>query len=477
MNIMSRHNFFNSTSLMILTVLVMGTISIFFGEKIEANNGLGYDGKRYAEIAQNFPEYVLHNQLSPYRIQRILPSAIVHYTLKSLGISLEYRNIIRGFELYNLLLILITIYVWSLISYELKIGIKGKWLGFFALYINFPLAKLNYYYPVLTDTSAFALGIILLYYFLKDNRVGVLFVTIAGAFTWPTMMYYGIILYLLPRREIMHGPAKPCLDVTLAISSAGIVLSGIIYYYFIQHSDIYPSSVVPLVDRVVYLSIAVVILYVFFSLRPIFDYDQLYDPKFLTKISPKRLIVISVAFVSIRMLQSFLAGPGSGSNPKILELTCMLAIQRPFIFYLSHVIYYGPIILLTCLLWNRICRITHQFGIGLTLFMLMNVMLSLNSESRALIPFFPFVVAFAVMSTEELRWRSSYYWSFAILCLLYSKIWLGINAGNAGPWKILYFMNFGPWMSNVMFITQGCFVFLTVAIIYFFTKKLFPQNS
>ena len=475
MNIMSRHDFFNSTSLMILIVLVMGTISIFFGEKIEANNGLGYDGKRYAEITQNFPQYVLHNQLSPYRIQRILPSAIVHYTLKSLGVPLEYRNIIRGFELYNLALILITIYVWSLISYELKLGIKGKWLGFLALYINFPLAKLNYYYPVLTDTSAFALGIILLYCFLKDNRVGVLFVTIAGAFTWPTMMYYGIILYLLPRREITHGPAKPCLDVTLAISSSAIVLSGIIYYYFIRHSDIYPSSVVPLVDRVVYLSIAVVILYVFFSLRPIFDYDQLYNTKHLTKIDPKRLIVISVVFVSIRILQYFLAGPGS--SPKILELTCMLAIQRPFIFYLSHVIYYGPIILLTCLLWNRICRISHQFGIGLTLFMLMNIMLSLNSESRFLIPFFPFIVTLTVKSTEELRWRSSYYWFFAILCLLYSKIWLGINAGNAGPWKILYFMNFGPWMSNVMFITQGCFVFLTVAIIYFFAKKLIPQNS
>ena len=476
MNIMSRHDFFNSTSLMILIVLVMGTISIFFGEKIEANNGLGYDGKRYAEIAQNFPQYVLHNQLSPYRIQRILPSAIVHYTLKSLGIPLKYTNIIRGFELYNLTLILITIYVWSLISYELKLGIKGKWLGFLALYINFPLAKLNYYYPVSTDTSAFALGIILLYCFLKDNRIGVLFVTIAGAFTWPTMIYYGIILYLLPRREIMHSPAKSCLDVTLAISSTAIVLSGIVYFYFIKHSDIL-SSVVPLVDKAVYLSIAVVILYVFFSLRPIFDYDQLYNPKHLTKINTKRLIVISVAFVSIRMLQYFLAGPGGGGHLKILELTCMLPIQRPFIFYLSHVIYYGPIILLTCLLWNRICRIIHQFGIGLTLFVLMNIMLSLNSESRFLIPFFPFVVALTVKSTEELRWKSSYYWSFAILCFLYSKVWLGINAGNAGPSKILYFMNFGPWMSNVMFITQGCFVFLTVAIIYFFAKKLFPQNS
>ncbi len=58
--------------------------SIFLGERIPANNGLGWDGSGYASIAQNLDLMLKNHSLSIYVTQRIFPSFII-YSLSKLS--------------------------------------------------------------------------------------------------------------------------------------------------------------------------------------------------------------------------------------------------------------------------------------------------------------------------------------------------------------------------------------------------------
>jgi len=478
--ILSTRDSSNYDYLMILCLLIMGIISILHGEIIPQNDGLGYDGSIYADITKNPPDHVFHSKLNSYQFQRILPPTLIHYTFTLIGVPLENTNIIKGFQLYSLILLLTTVYLWILIANELRIGAKGKWLGFSGLYMNFAILKFPFYYPVTTDTSAFTLGILLLYCFLKDKRTALLFMTVLGAFTWPTMIYYGSVLYLFPRKLDSPYPPRDLLGLILASSITGIVLLGIVYFYFIEHLRL-PGSARPVVESVVYVSIMISLAYIFFSLSPLLNYRALYNNINLHNIiNAKRVVIILTVFISIRIVVFAMSNPGG--TPSVFSNTLISAIQRPFIFGISHVIYYGPIILLTYFFWDRICEIVHRYGIGLTMFALINVILSLNSESRALIASLPFVVAFTTKAMDDVNVKALYYWCFGILSVLYSKWWLNINDNvlldiSNISWRSVYYMNYGPWMHNLAFITQGAVVGITGIVMYTFLRKQASRDT
>src|SRR5437870_4728793 len=51
------------------------------GDRISANDGLGWDGKMYARIAKEFYGVVFQQGLNGYHLGRILPSAVVYHGL------------------------------------------------------------------------------------------------------------------------------------------------------------------------------------------------------------------------------------------------------------------------------------------------------------------------------------------------------------------------------------------------------------
>jgi len=71
-----------------------------------------------------------------------------------------------------IILLTLLAYVWCLIARELDIGMRGKWLGFVALFVNFAVLKQAGYYPVLTDVPAYALGALTLLFYLKRSTIG-----------------------------------------------------------------------------------------------------------------------------------------------------------------------------------------------------------------------------------------------------------------------------------------------------------------
>ena len=79
---MLQAKFLNAKNLLILSFsfyIAWQIIHFFYGERVLAGNGSGWDGIQYAQWVSNFSlaNYFQH-QLSAYYIQRIVPSSLVH---------------------------------------------------------------------------------------------------------------------------------------------------------------------------------------------------------------------------------------------------------------------------------------------------------------------------------------------------------------------------------------------------------------
>jgi hypothetical protein len=143
----------------------------------------------------------------------------------------------------------------------------------------------------------------------------------------------------------------------------------------------------------------------------------------------------------------------------ILKTTILLSITRPFLFIVPHIIYFGPIILLAILLWRPATRMIQKYGLGIILFVLLNLPMALNAESRRSAVLVPVVVIFTVLAADTLNWRRWHLWTLAAIALIFSKVWYPINQGSLEGELIEFpaqhfFMNAGPWTANGPYMIQ-----------------------
>lgn len=479
-------------------MLLIGGANILWAERLTVNGGFGWDGLLYGAWAKNFYQSIFVTRVPAYYAQRILPSALVHYGLRLLHVPLTDQNIIQAFELYNLLLLLLSVYVWGLIADELQLHNQGKWLGFCFLFLSFAQLKQNFYSPVGTDTSAFALGLLMCYCFLKDRPLGLLAVIIAGGFTWPTVPYMAALLYVLPRPHPPNQrPPTDALNVptlgpfnyaTLAaLGVAGFMLLAYLaltLHHFAERLQTF-SWGVRVDTAVVYLSVLAIIGYLFFGLRRAAADARLFVPRAVWRAI--RWQRVAVAFVVLLLLRWCVHHLASGEqitwdSPKTFAFyTLMTALTEPFIFLVAHAVYYGPAILLLLFCWRPFCDSLSEFGLGLRALVILNVLLSINPQSRYQINVVGVFVMLLVRLLDRygLSYRSLPFW--ALLCLGYSKVWYVFNTAPQiydGTMASLlrfplqhYFMNTGPWMSHEMYLVQGGVVLATAILLYILLRR------
>ncbi|KKQ34488.1 MAG: hypothetical protein US51_C0037G0001, partial [Microgenomates group bacterium GW2011_GWA2_37_6] len=283
---------------------------------------------------------------------------------------------------------------------------------------------------------------------------------IIGAFTWPTVTYAGIILYVFPRskKPIENSPFRHSNTILSAIC-ATVVILGIIFFHFIKKYNSAGGNLIN--EPFVLLSIVAVFLYVFFVTRPLFNFDYMGVLKDVIKlITPRRIIISVIMLVLFKFFRQTYSLP-TAENPEVLRVYLLSSIQLPFIFLVSHVTYYGPIVLLIMLFWKKISKLIMGYGIGLVLLVLLSVIFAFESESRGLINLVPLIVVFTVKILDDIHFRPSFYWIFGIFSLFASKVWLPLNLDLG-----LYFMNFGPWMSDSGYIVQGVAALFGGIILY-----------
>lgn len=493
--------------LMVLAMLLIGVANILWAERLTVNGGLGWDGLLYGTWAKDFYRHVFAEGVSEYYAQRVLPSALVHYGTRIVlspflgaartgAILDDNRNIILAFDIYNLILLLVSVYVWGLIAGELKVSDRGRWLGFLLLFVNFAILKNNFYHPTLTDTTAFALGILAFYFFLTGRPVGLLCVLAAGAFTWPTLAYMVALLYVFPREpgsptrqsrdaqgtapEPPRAPARG-LNVYAAAGVALFMLLALLYLVTRNfEARLQELAGVMRIDlRLLYVSIVAVVVYLFAGLKPALADARLFDPRGLLRaVRWDRAAVFAVLFVLLRVGVKLLAANvemGGTDTRQFIRYTFLASLCEPLIFLVAHAVWFGPAVVMLLLLWGPFCEEAGRYGVGFRMLLILTFLLSINPQSRFMINVLPaFVMLLAAMLDRAgLGRRALAGW--ALLSLVYSKVWYTFNTGPQvydGIESLLrfplqhYFANSGSWMSTRMYYIQGAAVALTAVLLY-----------
>lgn len=460
-----------------LSILVAVTIfHLLFPDFVQFSQALKWDGENYIYYTLQFPQVAFGQTLNMYHFQRILPSGIIYYSAKLLGIPLTAPKVFYAFVGLNILLIFISFCIWLQICRQLALSSKGKLLGFTGLFVNFALLKMPFYYPVLTDVMAFTLGMSLLYFYLKRNSAGVLITGLIGAFTFPTVFYSSLLLFAFPMEQ--PKPVSPgsysLWNKWLALLTAfGLLLLIGVFIFYRQVPLINPNT-----PAVLILSIAAVIAY-FYLVGKAFYKAELYLQA-IRSFNTSGRGFIALGIFSVLYIIIFW---GAGHEPSPLNYKGFLAnivvsaIANPFTFLVSHAVYVGPVLLVLLYFIRFFIEEIYRYGLGLHLFVLGYVLLSINSETRLFINAWPFFVAFLCKSLEKTNLPSGFYILLLLCSLALSKFWYRIDLAYFSANYLdfpeqKYFMSIGPWMSDAMYMLQGGIMLL----LYFWMYWLYFRN-
>jgi hypothetical protein len=485
---------------MIVVMLLGGIASLLWGERLPVGDGLGWDGQNYAAWAKDFNKSIFVDKVNDYYVQRIAPSAVVHFGTKQLlrpfyshhqihDILAQNKNIILAFGIYNLALLVLSVWIWGRIADHLAMTNLGKWFGFCALFVNYAIAKSNTYQPVILDTSAFFLGLLMFHFFLKRNSWGLLAVIIISGFTWPTMPVMAALLLVLPRPDRELSPA-PVTSATTRLISMGLAVLvtlgvGLLFVYLVRHNVMQGwdrAEMVRINFALLHVSIAATLAYIFVGFRQVLNDGHLFNlPSIIRIIQWKwvaaTLVVLFLQRIAYHRLQGPL--PSIWQFSDFIWYTFISSLSEPFIFLVAHAVYYGPIILLLAIFWRPFCERASSLGVGFKLFVILNLALSICPQSRYQIPAvaaFAIVMVWIVDGWRLNRWQLAFW---VLLSLLYSKVWYTFNTGPMNPTGMAsllsfplqhFFMNSGPWMSHSMYLVQGAVVLATLVALLIMVK-------
>lgn len=463
-----------SDCFLVLLVIGAGALSLRYHTRIGIHEGMGHDGLHYGQWAQDFRKKVLVDGVNAYRAHRVLPSAVVHLTMRLLRLTPTPTTVIRVFAIYNVLLLGVMAFLWCLIARSLALDERKKWLSALFLFVNFAFLQMPAYYPALTDVWAATLGMLMTYGYLA-NRSACIFVSLACcSFTWPAMQLEGLLLLAFPKRSLTLVAASSVprwLPTTVAIAisgSIGLLAAWGIVSGFVPTNVALDSSVLMRI-----IGISIVVAGLFYGLRGLLGNADLLNPAHCWKqVNLRRALagfVIVLVASQISRLLTDPAKPFIMSSWYVAQSTAFLATVRPGISFVAHVVYFGPVIILVALSWNRVCRFVHSAGIGLTMTLTYAFLLSLNSESRILINFMPVIAVLVAVVTVDSEWPT---WRLVLLAgvsILWSKAWyqLSPDIGSlpaAFPAQS-YFMNHGPWMSGWSYVLQGTGVLVSTVVL------------
>jgi hypothetical protein len=474
---------------MFLVVLLLGLLNFFWGERVPAGGGLGWDGVLYADMVRNLGSMISGGQLNSYYAQRFLPSAIVRGMLLFSGVPMSSTNIIRGFEVYNLILLLGACWVWKRVADFFHLSLAGRWIGFSGIFVNYECSKQAFYYPVLTDVTALFIAMLLLLFYAERKPFALFITTVIGAFSWPVVSVFGALLLLFLRAKLpkdVVAPPSPIFTASIfsllkrvgialiALSIIGyIIMTQIgptldlqckVHAIFAHALSLFVSSCAPRREHLGYERLLTALPSLFGMLIALVLLAGSRRFFYSVFVSIRRaqitLVALSIAAVLVPFcLVKAISNPGITNANSLRGLILGMILSEPGKFLLSFVtlaVFWGPVLLLVMLYWKAFCVEARRLGPGVVAILGMSMLLGLNSEPRFLTVAWPFFVLCLVLTFETAHTKASFKYVLLALTVVYAQFWMKINLA---PWsqsdfeglqnypKQIYFMHYGLWMN------------------------------
>jgi hypothetical protein len=459
--------------LMIAAVALLAVMTIGWGERIGVNHGAGWDGQAYVSWARDFPA-AMRAGFTVYQSKRVVPSAIVYGALRALGSPRSDRDVIVAFQVLDALALIASALFLHLIARTLAWSRAAAWAGFALTFLGFDLARNALYYPALTDTFAFLLGIALVWAYLERRAVACGVIAVLAGGTWPALFPIALAAIVLPRPEALpavefRGRRAAALAIA-AVAAAGAIVWLVVYwrhpyptmgkYVALAHADLLA------------VTIACTALVCGAAIHAIAREPRAWAVvPYLRSLAPRHTAVAAVAALAIFAVRELWVhelgtrGPGIGFD----EFAGMTAAfnERGLLWnVVHHVVWFGSVVVLAILVWPRACARISAWGFVPIAAIVLTIALSIDTESRVLVGLWPFVIV-ATVDAVAWTWRSTVI--VAALGLAWSKLWwhLGYDrAIDAFDWPNLrYTMHDGPRASDATFLAHGIAAVITGVVL------------
>ena len=500
---------------MVLIVFLLGLFNFFFGEKVPAGGGFGWDGVIYANMVRNLDSMISSGSLSNYYAQRILPSGVVRSFLLITGISMNNINIIKSFEIYNLALLIGACFVWRRLADNFSISLAGRWIGFSGIVINFEASKQAFYIPVTTDVTALFVGMLLLLFYVEKKPLSLFMTTIVGSFCWPVVSICGaLLIFFLPKDNFQDGvkllPNKFNKQQKILLTIFFVVLVfSIIGYSTLRlfpinsswYSDLnnftksyyslsfLSQDIIDRIEKFIVKGANVKLERLFTGLPSIFGVlialsvlvrSGSFFQSIIDRIKKPSLLLLFLS-ISAYLVPRFIVKAISNSdivNPNGFH-GVLYAAFFPLggLFLLPIVtlaVFWGPLIIMLVLYFNAFCFQARQLGSGFLAVIAVHLLLGLLCEPRFFTIGWPFFVLGIVLAIESLEMKVSFKYVFIFLTVVYAQFWMKINYTS---WvssdfadllvfpKQLLFMHYGLWMSWVTYFIQLIVIIISAILL------------
>jgi hypothetical protein len=442
----------------VLLLVALFAYNFNHGERIQYQDGLGWDGAAYADWAQKPScNVVTSGKISAYYVGRLLPSLVVHNASQLFGYDIHSApRVIHAFYIYNFALLLLSGCFLFLIGRHLKWNFTTYFLGGAALFVNYPILKNASYNPTLVDVSGFTISLAVFYFYLREKIVPLVICIVMGAFIWPTLLYGAIPMLALGNAPFDSRRIRPSAHALAALIPV-LTMALVAKLYFIEGLRQTPGTT-PIRMALLPLSIVLLMGYMYFATRPFADV-----PAWLAALKQsrwQRILLAAVTFAGVKLIIGRLAAPDGDplTITSYIGLLTQASLANPLVNVVAHAMHYGPFYLLVIFLWPQVCAVAKEHGAGLVFCVALFAALSIGSESRQFINAWPL---FAVLVCEVLRRKmrnDSWFFVYGMILLAatLSRFWLSINVG---PWtgdfqhfpEQMLFMYSGPWMSDQMY--------------------------
>jgi hypothetical protein len=435
-------------------------------ERIPSNNQSGWDGKHYADLVVEMNVKWQQQEIDAYLFQRILPSAIgytlFHHIIKKPNVSRS--DAVTYFLWLNTVLIALSVLAFFLISKYLQWSTLTEIILFTAMFFNFAILKQTWYYPVLTDVFAFALGIWLIYCYLKQWHATVYIIACAGAMVYPLFLPSVLLLYSYKPWVLMQNGK---LSNVLRMLVLGGVVTFIFLYLTIPDKLLHPRYVMNVNKAMIPLSIVALFAYLWHVIRPI--NSQKIQTYFHTSYANFIGIMMLLSYVLYHLLVLQKLPQEENFTSRVFLLNIMQqSISNPLAFIVYHTIYLGPMILV--MLVTRWHKTQH---VHVVFFALAYVMLGIGTETRQFINAWPVLLVAFAPALNNINTNRAFVYIFVALSLIQSHFYLPINREGIyesyqyGKFpEQFYFMHHGPFATHTSYAINAACCVLMGLILY-----------
>ena len=451
------------------------------GEKIPLNDGAGWDGTFYREVAAGFLDTIEESGYSPYQMQRILPFAGLNIVYVLLGLDMDHNSLTVGVLVLNLLALILGVYWYFGISDKLRLKPKVETLGFILLFLTFPVLKGTWYAPFTTDLFALVLGLGQVGYFIRDEKYKLFLVSLLGGFVWPTLWLTGLLLIFLPDDALIQKN-RPMTFRSWHLVPAAMIM-GLFIYLFLNFGIREEKALGELARNI--LSLAAVLVIAFAAIRGS-RLDLTANWNLLQKRLKSNAMVGLFLSLGLFYLAIYLMAVGE-SEFNLREFVPMLLLRPlvwPFNFLVNHFLYFGLLIPAAIVFYQRTFKQVSTLGMGYATVFFLMLLLALNTESRMSINYLPFLLVPFLKGIKRYDLVQKDIYIILAGNLLLSKFWYSINVPGIleafeSPDTATYmqfpaqryFQHFGPWQNPYMYLLYGLLFCLALLLVYHGKKR------